>query len=65
MSTWTNSKKDPCPCTRECERRVPGCHATCEDYIAWNERHRAKLEDIKAMRRREKAYGKPRKRPEF
>lgn len=25
-----------CPC-KDCERREIGCHASCQDYIAWRE----------------------------
>ena len=25
------------PCKRDCERRTPGCHSSCQTYISWKE----------------------------
>lgn len=33
--------KDVCPC-KKCNERYIGCHANCELYLEWNERHLSK-----------------------
>lgn len=30
----------PCPCTRDCVKRGPGCHAECRDYLVYEARKR-------------------------
>lgn len=34
------AEKNPCPCTRDCEKRGPGCHAECREYLAYEARKR-------------------------
>ena len=45
------------PC-HNCEKRVLGCHATCETYIAYAEWARAKNERIRQAKRSEAYYRK-------
>lgn len=35
----TNKRNAPC---KECEKRYPKCHSTCEKYIDWAEKRRTK-----------------------
>ena len=37
--------KNPC---RGCDLRKPGCHATCEDYIAWKKEYDARQAKVRA-----------------
>lgn len=34
------AEKNPCPCTRDCAKRGPGCHAECRDYLVYEARKR-------------------------
>lgn len=43
-------KSAPC---KDCNRRGPGCHARCKDYMAWKEEHEAELEDVRRQRQKD------------
>lgn len=40
------------PCTKDCPRREPGCHARCQSYLSWSETH----EKEKAQRHEGEGY---------
>lgn len=45
LNDWQKSlRKAPC---KGCQERTPGCHGSCEDYIAW----KAALEELKQIAR--------------
>lgn len=47
--------RDNVPCHR-CEERHPGCHAECEKYKAYKERHNEQKEQIDREKRAETNY---------
>lgn len=44
----------PCPCNGcVAPKRHRGCHATCPDYIPWNEEHQQELAIIREAKEQE------------
>lgn len=41
-----NIDTDDCPCKDCGEKRYPGCHSECVDYIMWNDEHQRKLAEL-------------------
>lgn len=39
-----------------CDKRKPGCHSTCEDYLARSKKWADEREEIRKIKDRENAY---------
>lgn len=42
-------------CCINCEKRIPGCHDTCEDYIAESRADHERKEKIRMAKEKERA----------
>lgn len=42
-------------CCIDCEKRIPGCHDTCEDYITGSKAERERKEKIRRAKEDERA----------
>ena len=40
-------------CCKDCEKRKVNCHAWCEEYQAWNKKHREQREKIQKAKEAE------------
>ena len=38
------------PCKKDCPRRKPGCHGSCEDYHLWREQEEQRMEVVMKQR---------------
>lgn len=45
--SWNNGSKNTITCCYKCEKRYPGCHSSCEDYIKQKEIWESKKKAIK------------------
>lgn len=43
-------KSAPC---KDCNRRGPGCHASCGDYLEWKNEHGAETENVRRQKQRD------------
>lgn len=41
---------NPSPCSKNCQKRSPSCHCTCEDYKTWKEELDTRREAIRKQK---------------
>lgn len=44
------------PCRKECPKRGSTCHASCTEYISWQQKHNRELQERQRQREREYAF---------
>lgn len=43
------------PC-KDCEKRVVGCHSSCEDFVQWEQEHREEKERLREAKMKSSEY---------
>ena len=47
---------NPSPCSKNCQKRSPSCHCTCEDYKTWKEELDTRREAIRKQKDMDNLY---------